>query len=587
MSHTHPAKNDAQAHGSGEHTLEVVALYAGTPRGVHHLRSPSSGRIRPLSAAMLAMGLLLAVGGAIAFFSQIWSVRRQVAHRARVIEFIKERGLPEKFAPAVRSRPQLEVGGAAAFAAGLFLLMFGGFRVREERRPACFRIGEDPRADYPAPSAGLPSPCFSLVSADGQGYRAHFTPAMEGEVTYPDGSVVALPDLARQGLAPLDAATASYAWPIPEGATCRVELGASVFRLRAVPRGEGVDEQPLSKRALAALSSPLSLSTVGSASVLGAFLLLMQLSPAGSDSLEADSVSDTSHRRIRELQKSAERDRAAKPKPERPKPPKTPPRTAQRTDPKAPRTPATHVDERFRAVATNATRPGVGSGPSQGDARRAGIAGVLSSPSLNLSSMFSRDSAISRDAEDSLAALTGHTYGSGDPLDGLGEGGRAGNPNGAGGISLGGSPFGKIGKGGEGAFQNGVPMPGGVAIGPRVPGHKPGQPVVFPDSRAEVLEGIDGDTIKRVIRRYLNQIRYCYQSRGLATNPRLAGEVRVAFLITGQGKVVKAQIASSTLHSPSTEQCIVSHVYGWRFPKSTGRTAYVKYPFRFRPSGGR
>jgi TonB family protein len=110
---------------------------------------------------------------------------------------------------------------------------------------------------------------------------------------------------------------------------------------------------------------------------------------------------------------------------------------------------------------------------------------------------------------------------------------------------------------------------------------------VFGPSRAEVLEGIDGDTIQRVIRRYLNQIRYCYQAVGLPNNPRLQGEIKVAFLIGPMGTVLRTEMVSSSLGNGPTEQCVLAQIRTWRFPKTGGRTAYVVYPFRFRPSGAR
>lgn len=90
--------------------------------------------------------------------------------------------------------------------------------------------------------------------------------------------------------------------------------------------------------------------------------------------------------------------------------------------------------------------------------------------------------------------------------------------------------------------------------------------------------------IRRVIQRHVAEVRYCYVSRGLASNPKLSGQVRVRFMIAANGRVTAVAVTSrSTLSHPPTERCIRRAVRRWRFPKANGVVA-VTYPFNLRPA---
>ena len=102
-------------------------------------------------------------------------------------------------------------------------------------------------------------------------------------------------------------------------------------------------------------------------------------------------------------------------------------------------------------------------------------------------------------------------------------------------------------------------------------------------SRASVSGGLDASTIRRVIRRHLSEVKYCYLSVGLPTNPKLEGMVKVAFSINKTGRVGRVSIAQTTLNHGRTERCIRTAVRRWRFPKPTGAVPYVTYPFLFKP----
>jgi TonB family protein len=123
---------------------------------------------------------------------------------------------------------------------------------------------------------------------------------------------------------------------------------------------------------------------------------------------------------------------------------------------------------------------------------------------------------------------------------------------------------------------------GGAGFGIR--GRSANQPRVL-SGKHRVFGSMDKNVIRRVVRRHLSEVRYCYQSKGLPTNPRLAGNVKVNFVIGKTGRVRRAMIASSTLRHPATQRCITTAMRRWRFPKPTGGgMVVVRYPFAFRPA---
>src|SRR5690606_9522622 len=101
-----------------------------------------------------------------------------------------------------------------------------------------------------------------------------------------------------------------------------------------------------------------------------------------------------------------------------------------------------------------------------------------------------------------------------------------------------------------------------------------------------ILGGLDPDVIAAIIKRYLSQIRNCYEQQ-LVTHPNLKGKVAVSFVIGGDGTVRKADIAETTLNNAATESCILSKIRTWKFPKPLGGGSVgVKYPFLLMSNSG-
>ncbi len=149
----------------------------------------------------------------------------------------------------------------------------------------------------------------------------------------------------------------------------------------------------------------------------------------------------------------------------------------------------------------------------------------------------------------------GSGLGGGGSAEGLGGLGTKGRGSGSSGYGSGGGNFGAKGEGGIGRIG--------------------GDPII--------LGALDKSLIDAVIKRHMNQIRYCYQ-RELTKSPDLGGKVTVKFVIAKDGTVSKAETKSSTLGSPTVESCIADRFRRFQFPEPKGGgIVIVSYPFIFSP----
>lgn len=149
----------------------------------------------------------------------------------------------------------------------------------------------------------------------------------------------------------------------------------------------------------------------------------------------------------------------------------------------------------------------------------------------------------------------GSGLGGGGSAEGLGGLGTKGIGSGRSGYGSGGGSFGDKAKGGIGKVG--------------------GDPII--------LGALDRSLIDEVIKRHMNQIRYCYQ-RELTKNPSLAGKVVIKFVIAKDGTVSSASVKSSTMGNPGVESCISGRFMRMQFPEPKGGgIVIVSYPFLFSP----
>ena len=109
-----------------------------------------------------------------------------------------------------------------------------------------------------------------------------------------------------------------------------------------------------------------------------------------------------------------------------------------------------------------------------------------------------------------------------------------------------------------------------------------------PIQYAEFPGGLTTEEILVVIRKEQNKIRHCYEL-ALKEDPKLAGLVKVRFIIGGDGSVKSAEIIKSPISNKSMMQCLTNVIMKWKFPKPRGskprgsKDVTVNYPFVFGP----
>lgn len=98
-----------------------------------------------------------------------------------------------------------------------------------------------------------------------------------------------------------------------------------------------------------------------------------------------------------------------------------------------------------------------------------------------------------------------------------------------------------------------------------------------------ILGALDKSLIDAVIKRNMNQIRYCYQ-RELTKNPALEGKITVKFVIAKDGSVTSAATRATTMNNAAVEDCMNGRFMKMQFPEPKGGgIVIVSYPFVFSP----
>lgn len=188
-------------------------------------------------------------------------------------------------------------------------------------------------------------------------------------------------------------------------------------------------------------------------------------------------------------------------------------------------------------------------------------------------SPYAADRAHGNDAISALGALMGDQLGANAGHGGLG---MRGTGRGAGGMGEG-----TLGLGRLGTICGGCNGPGGrygTSVGSLARRDSPGGPTVRP-ARAAIRGALSQEAIRRVVRRHLAEVRFCYE-QGLQSNPSLEGRVAVTWIIGADGAVQNASLSSSELGSSRVEGCVVEAVRRWAFPAPDGGGIVgVTYPF--------
>jgi TonB family protein len=196
-----------------------------------------------------------------------------------------------------------------------------------------------------------------------------------------------------------------------------------------------------------------------------------------------------------------------------------------------------------------------------------------------VSAVGGTDSAVGTNAADVLGGLVGNQIGDAYGVGGLGLIGTGASASGSGEGTIGLGNLGTIGKGGGGNGSGYGRGAGGLG------GRRARAPDVIP-GQATVRGSLDREIIRRIIRRHINEVKYCYEQE-LTQRPDLGGRILVRFTIAASGQVIASDLQNSTVGDARVERCIVAAVHRWEFPKPLdGGLLQVSYPFVLTPGSG-
>ena len=510
---------------------------------VHHLDNPQAGKVSPLSYALMGVGYLVCAAGLVT---------------------------------AIIGQPGL---GALLMLFGLATGVYGTIRFKEEKHSPHFSIGEDEAADLHMVSPAIPAPFFPLVQSTGADYVVNYTDAMDGDVTI-EADRTPLKELASSGRArPAGEFPGTYSYGLPQNARLKLDVGESTFLINSVAPARRV-VSPL----LARIDWSSQVFTGASFAIHALLLFLVFSVPPDAKSLSLD-LFNTDNKFVKILIKPPEQKQDEIPEWLKKKGPDEQGGKGQKHKGEEGKMGSKKSKKKTGLYGLKGPKdnpdPHLAKRLAEDAAKNAGVLGLLKSASgSHIASIFGRDTALGTDAEDALGGLIGNQIGEAYGVGGLGlvGTGRGGGGTGEGTIGLG--TLGTIGKGGGGG--NGAGYGRGVG---RLSGRRARAPRVVA-GRAEVRGSLDKEIIRRIIRRHINEVKYCY-SVELQANPNLYGRVVVQFTIAATGQVVVSKVQSSTLNNGKVESCIAQAVRRWLFPKPKGGgIVIVSYPFVLKSAGG-
>ncbi len=91
---------------------------------------------------------------------------------------------------------------------------------------------------------------------------------------------------------------------------------------------------------------------------------------------------------------------------------------------------------------------------------------------------------------------------------------------------------------------------------------------------------IDKAAVLRVIQSHIGEIQYCYEKQ-LRVQSGLSGRVQLEWTINTDGRVSIVKNKQSTLKSAAAITCMMGKVKTWKFPKPTGGSVIISFPFVF------
>jgi hypothetical protein len=552
---------DVEVH-DGTRAMEVQTIFRDVVIGTRHLSNPTGKSTHGQGTAMMFAGIGLVLIALITFVVTAVDVGREKA----AYEAWQAAGKESKaFQWEHRSSlPDVMVFGGLIVG---FSLAYMGLK-RRGKSTANFIIGSDADADAPVSSDFVPSPSHPLVAATGGDYVVNVTPRMTGEV-FVDNQLIPLQQFIQQR---------GSSFSLPQNGRAKLDCGETTFLVTATARPRALPVPYLTWR------WDEQVYTVGSIIALALFLLMIFAVPPDPKSLSLD-LFNSDNRFVKFLIKPPEEKEEEIPEWLKSKKPEEQGGKGKR-----------HKGEEGKmGKKTSKNKEGLYGlkGPkdnpdphlakklAEENAKNAGILGVLKqTEGSHIASIFGRDSALGSDADNVLGGLIGNQIGEAYGVGGLGLVGTGSGGGGTGEGTIGLGNLGTIGKGGGGGNGSGYGR-GAGGLG----GRRAHAPDVIPGT-ANVRGSLDKEIIRRIIRRHINEVKFCYEQE-LTKKPQLGGRIMVQFTIAASGQVIASVLQNSTMSNAKVENCTVQAVRRWEFPKPLGGgIVIVSYPFVLTPAGG-
>jgi hypothetical protein len=551
--------------------VEVITMLGNSVVGVAHVEPLPAVRSRAQSRVALgvtaAIGALLLLLAALAFGKGLAAAaadEHALAHWRDVL------GRPVYEFRPTRLHPAYDWMALLGLTGGMAALTWGGLGLRARPRRDTFTIGTDAGVDASvAGSSSVACPTrFELIRWRDGAPVVRVTGGMRARM-HRDGRVYSIDELAALGVArSASEFPGAHELAVPESGSVRVEIGASpasfVIRKMAAGRKLALSGQAMPERRTLAFW----LGSIIAHLALLALVSAIPPSPAtlglGLEGSETRIISARSKAfEVAPIETSSE----PSSQPSGPRGPSAtlalePPSSAgggpDVRNPDRQRTPGSREDARRQAqregmLAFLGDRPGV------------------FDPLGEIGSFEAEPGAVT-DYGGPVGAGPGSNWGT----FGSGPGGFA--LQGGGTVASGG--YNTIGEpGGSGPFGPGGHGPG---LDPRARARFSGPTVRI--SNPETDGGLDKRIIRSHVQRQHERIRHCYE-RTLLTSPDVAGTVVTSFVISPDGRVIRA--GATGIGNAGLESCIAGVINNMSFPRSSSNqiTQVTSYPFELRTPG--
>jgi TonB family protein len=546
----------------GTRALEVQALFRGVVVNTRHLFDAGAKALSAQARVMLLAGVAAIL---IAFAVFGYMVVDVGAEKVAYDQHLNANKEARAFIWKTRS-PVVDVVVFLGFALGLGLVYMGLKRRHEKHHD--YIIGADASADTPVANEYTGGTAHALVKGSGRELVINVTPPMTGEVNT-DGHAIPLHQFVQQR---------GPSFSLPERGRARIEAGETTFLISSTPRPR-------------ALETPFliwkwseQVYTVGSAVAILLFLLMIFSVPPDPKSLSLD-LFNSDNRFVNFLIKPPEEKEEEIPEWLKKRGPEEQGGKGKRHKDEEGKMGKKTSDKKKGLYGLQGPKdnidPHLAKKLAEEEIKNAGILGVLKmAEGSHIASIFGRDTALGADPENVLGGLIGNQIGEAYGVGGLGLVGTGAGGGGTGEGTIGLGNLGTIGKGGGGGSGSGYGR-GAGGLG----GRRARAPEVMP-GQANVRGSLDKEIIRRIIRRHINEVKYCYEQE-LTRKPELGGRVAVQFTIAATGQVVASVLQNSTMGNARVENCVVQAVRRWEFPKPLGGgIVIVTYPFNFTPAGG-